>query len=173
MSVDLSDVDRGVYETLDLRVAQHPSETTAFMLVRVLAYCLEYEDGIVLTPGGVSAADTPAVAVYDLTGRMTKWVDVGLPDAERLHRASKRAGRVAVYTHRDVRQLLAQLEGQTIHHAAQVRIRALDRQPIEDAAGRLDRRTSFALSVGDGEVHLSFDAQTIGLPIRDYRLQQR
>jgi len=42
-AVQLADVDRGVYEDLSLRVARHPSETGAFMMTRVLAYCLEYE----------------------------------------------------------------------------------------------------------------------------------
>ena len=44
--IELADIDRGVYETLDLRVAKQPSETVEYMLMRVLAYCLEYEEGI-------------------------------------------------------------------------------------------------------------------------------
>jgi uncharacterized protein YaeQ len=43
LQVDLSDVDRGVYEALDLRVARHPSETMRYLLTRVIAYCLCYE----------------------------------------------------------------------------------------------------------------------------------
>ena len=95
-TIDLSDMDRGVYETLDVRVARHPSETMAYMLVRVLAYCLEYQEGISLTEG-VSSGDEPALLVRDLTGQVLAWIEVGLPDADRLHRASKRAARVAVY----------------------------------------------------------------------------
>ena len=41
--IELADMDRGVYETLDLRVARHPSESAEYMVVRVLAFCLEYE----------------------------------------------------------------------------------------------------------------------------------
>src|SRR4051794_41055618 len=102
--IQLSDIDRGVYETFDLRVARQPSETAEYMLTRVLAYCLEYTAGIALTEG-VAAGDEPAVLVRDLTGRITAWIEVGAPDAERLHRASKLGGRVAVYTHRDPAQL--------------------------------------------------------------------
>src|SRR5215216_6923208 len=108
-SIDLSDMDRGVYETLELHVARHPSETAEYMVVRVLAYCLEYQEGIALTEG-VSSGDEPALRVRDLTGRITAWIEVGMPDAARLHRGSKRAGRVAVYTHRDVRQLMGNLD---------------------------------------------------------------
>ena len=35
--IELSDIDRGVYESLDWRVACHPSEDSERMVVRVLA----------------------------------------------------------------------------------------------------------------------------------------
>ena len=172
VAVDVADMDRGVYEALELRVARHPSETAAFMLVRILAYCLEYCDGIEMT-AGVSSGDEPAIVVRDLTGRVTAWIEVGLPDAERLHRGSKLAGRVAVYTHRDVRQLLAQLAGAKIHHADTIPIRAFDRTAIEQIAERLDRRSSFALTVSGGDVHLSMGDQTFAVPLTEHRLTSR
>ena len=168
-TIDLSDMDRGVYETLDVRVARHPSETMAYMLVRVLAYCLEYQEGITLTEG-VSSGDEPALLVRDLTGQVLAWIEVGLPDADRLHRASKRAGRVAVYTHRDVRQLLSQLEGARIHRAADIPVRAFPRTVIDTIADRLDRRTSMAMSVTGGEIFLSLGQDTYTLPIEEHRL---
>jgi uncharacterized protein YaeQ len=169
ISIDLADMDRGVYEALELRVARHPSETLAYMLVRILAYCLEYVDGIEMT-AGVSSGDEPAVLVRDLTGRIVAWIEVGLPDAERLHRASKLAERVAVYTHRDVRQLLAQLDGHRIHRAAEIPIRAFDRAAIDRVAERLERRASFALAVSGGELHLSIGAATETIAMIEQRL---
>ena len=56
IEIALSDVDRGVYESLDLRVAQHPSESMRYMLTRTLAYCLSYEEGIAFSKGGLSDA---------------------------------------------------------------------------------------------------------------------
>ena len=170
LTIDLSDIDRGVYERLELRVARHPSETAAFMVVRVLAYCLEYTEGIELTAGGVSATDEPAVAVRDLTGRLTKWIEVGLPDAERLHRGSKAAGSVAVYTHRDIRQLLAQLEGAKIHRAAEICIRAFDRSAIEEVGDRLERRSSLALMISGGELTLSLADHVFVIAMGEHRL---
>jgi uncharacterized protein YaeQ len=171
VTIDLADMDRGVYEALELRVARHPSETAAYMLVRILAYCLEYGDGIEMT-AGVSSGDDPAVLVRDLTGRITAWIEVGLPDPERLHRGSKLAGRAAVYTHRDARQLLAQLDGARIHRADAIPIRAFDRSAIDTIAERLDRRSSFALSVSGGELHLSLGDQTFAIPMTEYRIAQ-
>ena len=78
---ELADIDRGVYETLSLRMARQPSETPEFMLTRFLAYCLEYTEGIALTEG-VAAGNEPAVLVRDMTGRITAWIEVGMPDAD-------------------------------------------------------------------------------------------
>ncbi len=169
VAVDLADMDRGVYEALELRVARHPSETAAYMLVRILAYCLEYVEGIEMT-AGVSSGDEPALLVRDPTGRITAWIDVGLPDAARLHRGMKLAGRVAVYTHRDARQLLAQLEGEKIHRASEIPIRAFDRTALEEVAERLERRTSFALTVSGGELHLAIGSRTVVIPMTEHRL---
>ena len=64
--VTLSDVDRAVYATIALRMAQHPSESEEYFVTRLLAYCLEYEEGIVFSRG-ISDADEPPIAVRDLT----------------------------------------------------------------------------------------------------------
>ena len=128
--IRLSDVDRSVYETLSLRVAQQPSETDEYLVTRVLAYCLEYTDGIAFTKG-LAEPDTPAITVRDLTGTLRGWIEIGSPDADRLHKASKASPRVAVYTHKDPRGLLRSLEGQRIHRAEALEIYAIDRTLLE------------------------------------------
>jgi uncharacterized protein YaeQ len=97
--VQLSDVDRGIYDTLELRLARHPSESEEFLCARLLAYCLEHREGLAFSKG-LADPDQPALEVRDLTGWVQAWIEVGVPDAARLHRASKAAPRVAVYTHR-------------------------------------------------------------------------
>ncbi len=170
LTLDLSHVDRGVYETLDLRVARHPSESAEYMLTRVLAYALEYQDGIAFTEG-VSAGDEPAVVVRDLTGRLTAWIEVGLPTAERLHRGHKLAGRAAVYTHRDARQWLAQVQGTRIHRAADIPLIGFDAATIEDAASRLERRTGLTISVVDAQLFLGIGEAQWTLPLVPTRLR--
>ena len=169
VTIDLSDLDRGVFETLELRVARHPSETAEYMLVRLLAYCLEYQEGIALTEG-VSSGDEPALVVRDLTGRVTAWIEVGLPDASRLHRGSKLAGRAAVYTHRDARQLLSQLSGAKIHRAAEIPIRAFDRTAVEELAALIERRASLAVSVSGGELLVALGERTFTLAVTEHRI---
>ncbi|WP_028081823.1 YaeQ family protein [Solimonas soli] len=152
-TIQLADMDRGVYENFELRVARQPSETAEFMLARLLAYCLEYQDGIALTEG-VAAVDEPAVLVRDLTGRITAWIEIGAPDAERLHRGSKLAGRAAVYTHRDPAPLLAQYAGRKIHRGDEIPVYELGRAFIAEVAPRLERRASLAITVTERQLYL-------------------
>ena len=77
VEVALSDVDRGVYEALDLRVAQHPSESMRYMLTRTLAYCLSYEEGIAFSKGGLSSTDEAPIAIKDRAGILLAWIDIG------------------------------------------------------------------------------------------------
>lgn len=139
-------MDRGVCERLDLRVARHPAEAADFLVARILAYCLEYSDGIAFSQG-IAAGDEPALWVNDATGRVITWIEVGLPDAARLHRGSKLAERTAVSTHRDVTQLLAQLAGKKIYRAEAIPVYALEQRVVAELAGLVERRTTLALAV--------------------------
>src|SRR5688500_226409 len=158
--VELSDTDRQVYESLALRVARHPSESEEYLVARVLAYLLEFDDGIEFSRG-VSDPDEPAIAVRDLTGAITSWIDIGTPDAARLHKASKTAGRVAVYTHKDPAQFLKQLAGERIHRAEALELYAFDRSLVADLVSRLERRLAFSLSVTDRELYLSIGSDNL------------
>jgi uncharacterized protein YaeQ len=168
LSIDLSNVDRGVYEKLEVRIARHPSETAEYMLVRVLAYCLEFQDGIMLTEG-VASADEPAILVRDMTGQIKAWIEVGLPDASRLHRGSKMAVRAAVYTHRG-RQLLSQLAGSKVHKSDSVPIYTLDSDFIEDVSKLIDRRSSIGLSITEQQIYLTISGKDFTTSIQQHRI---
>lgn len=158
--IELSHVDRGVYETLALRVACQPSETPEYLLTRVLAYCLEYAEGISFGKG-LAEPGEPALTVRDLTSALTVWVEVGAPDAARLHKASMSAPRVVVYTHKEPGQVLRQLAGERIHRADALELYSLDRDLLAGLAARLERRTAFGLSVSDGHMYLTIGEETL------------
>lgn len=167
--VQLADVDRGVYDDVTLRVARHPSETDSNMMLRVLAYCLEYQEGISFSEG-ISATDEPAVLVRDLTGRVTAWIEVGAPDAERLHHGGKLADRVAVYTHRDPAKLLASWAGKRIHRAEALVLRSFDAGFLDGAVAALARRNTMTVSVGDGLLYLELGGATLNSPVHEHRI---
>ena len=168
LDIDLADIDRGVYERLDLRIALQPSETIEYMLMRVFAYCLEYRDGIALTEG-VAAGDEPAVLIRDLTGRITAWIEVGMPDPARLHRGNKLAGRAAVYTHRDIRRLLAQLSGTHIHRLNDIPVYEFERNFVDEVAALLEKRSDLSMTITERELYLEIAGRTFSTRIVEHR----
>lgn len=146
LQIELSDVDRGVYEALDLRLARHPSESMPYLLTRVIAYCLCHEEGITFSKGGLSDTDEPPVAIRDLQGTLRAWIDVGTPSAERLHRASKACDRVVVFTQHDPALLLRQARDKAIHKADAIEIYAIEPSFLEALAGVTDRNARWTLT---------------------------
>jgi len=159
-TIRLSDVDRAVYETLELKVAQHPSEAKEYLVTRVLAYCLEYAEGIGFSRG-LAEPDEPPIAVKDLTGVLQAWIEIGSPDAARLHKAAKAAPRVAVYTHKDPAQLLRSLNGERIHRAEALELYSVGRDLVAALVKRLERRTQLDLSVTDRHLYVTIGGETL------------
>jgi uncharacterized protein YaeQ len=169
LTVRLADADRNVYETLTLRVAQHPSETSEYLVTRVLAYCLEYTEGIAFSKG-LSEPEEPAIAVRDLTGALHTWIDIGAPEAARLHKASKAARRVAVYAHRDVVPWFARIAGDRIHRSEAIEINVIDRDLVAALVSRLQRRMDIDLAVSDRNVYVSVADETYSGTVELHRL---
>lgn len=165
-TVNLADVDRGVYEELSLRAARHPSETDAYMVTRVLAYCLEYVEGIRFSEG-VSSTDEPAVLVRDATGRLTDWIEIGAPDAARLHHGSKLADRTIVYTHRDPVRVASVWAGKKIHQAERIMLRSFDPGFIDGAVAALERRSSMTLSITEGQLYLDLNGAALSSALHE------
>jgi uncharacterized protein YaeQ len=113
----------------------------------------------------------PAIAVRDLTGAMKTWIDIGTPDAPRLHKASKTAARVVVYTHKDPAQFLKQLAGERIHNSEALELYAFDRAMVAALVARLERRVAFSLAVTDQELYLSIGADNLTGTVQRLRHQ--
>jgi uncharacterized protein YaeQ len=163
-NIELANSDRDVYQSLELRVARHPSEAADYLLTRVLAYCLEYTEGIAFS-NGLSDPDEPTIAVRDLTGALQVWIDVGAPEAARLHRASKAAPRVVVYTHKDPAQLAARLSGERIHRVEALELYAVNREWLASLVEKIERRMKFSLTVSERHLYLSLGQDTMSTVI--------
>src|SRR6185295_8355237 len=137
--IALADSDRGVYEELDWRVAQHPSESERYLVARVIARALEHADGVEFSRGGVSDDDEPAIVQRDLRGDLQAWIEVGSPSPDRLHKATKLAPRVAVYCWKNVDQLAAAIAERGVHRADEIALRALPVELLDAVIATLDR----------------------------------
>lgn len=160
LKVQLSDVDRSVYESLDLRLAQHPSETDLYLVTRALAYSLLFEDGIEFGHG-LSNVDEPALLIKEPDGRIKAWIEVGTPSAERLHRASKASPRVCIFTQHDPQLILREAAKTPIHRAEQIELYVPDQALLRALAERVERAMSWELSRSGGTLYLTVGKDTL------------
>ena len=170
-SVQLSHVDRGVYEKVDIRLARHPSETERFLLTRLLAWCHLVEPGFAASKGGLSNADEPAFTVRTLDGRLLTWVEIGSPSADRLHKAAKAAPRVVVVTHHDDKWLADNLSGKKIHRVADIEVFAIEPSVLDRLAQHIgDRGCACEVTVSEGDLYVSAGGETIQTTLRKVQL---
>ena len=168
--IRLADVARGVYETFELRLAMHPSESAPFLLARVIAYCLNLQEGIELTQG-IGSPDEPALRVKDLTGTTRVWIDIGNPTARRLHKASKAAKSVRVYTYRDPEILIREMAGEEIHRAETIEVFSLDPKFLNRLGETLDRDNDWEVLHDEGELSVTVRGVTVHGELRSHRLR--
>lgn len=168
-SIDLSDTDRGVYENFKIPTALHPSESLEFMVARVLAYALEYSEGIAFS-AGIGATDEPALAIKSLDGAWNAWIDIGAPNSDRLHRAAKLARRVAVYCHRSAEVVFQQLSQSPIFRGDEVSFYSFDDDFISDLVGVLDRRNEVSVSRSDQTIYVHINGTDLSSRVTERRL---
>ena len=159
-SVQLSHIDRNLYESLQTTIAQHPSETAERLVARLLAYALCFEPGLAFTKG-VGAGDEPDLWVMGADGRVATWIEVGLPDHERLVKASRHSGRVILIAcgpslSRWVEQHLAKLAG-----IPNLTVIGLDQGILTRLADRLRRSITWSLTVTEGSLYIGVDGETL------------
>jgi uncharacterized protein YaeQ len=165
--IALADADRELYEQLDWRVAQHPSESERHLVARVIARALEHGDGVEFSRGGVSDDDEPAIVRRDLRGDLQAWIEVGSPSPDRLHKATKLAPRVAVYGWKNVEQLAEAIAERGVHRGDEVVLRALPLELLDGVVATLDRVNRWDLSVTGGVLYLATGVAQFDGAVRD------
>ena len=96
--LQISDMDRHYYDSHHLTIARHPSETDERMMVRIAAFALNAHERLEFCKG-LSSEHEAALWQKDLTGDITHWIDVGLPDEDRIRKAHNRADQVTLYAY--------------------------------------------------------------------------
>lgn len=168
--ITLSDVDRGVYEALDLRLARHPSESMRYLELRTLAYCLCYQEGIAFSKGGLSSTDEPPLCVRDQTGALEHWIEIGSPSAERLHRASKSSPNVTLFSAAELALLRREAATREIHKCEKIELFRVAPAFLDALEPVLARTTEFELVRNDGVVYLSVGASRFETALEPQRL---
>ena len=160
--IELSDLEKGSYVSLDFRAAQHPSESLTYLLTRVLAYTLSYEEGLEFSPGGLADPDSPCIRLLNSGGNPKIWIEIGNPSARKIHKASKAADKVKIYTYKDPQVLLNELNSEPIHRKDQLEIFSLDTHFLTDLESHAKKDNKWTVINMDGAIMVNgegFDLQ--------------
>ena len=157
-TLELSDIDRGVYETVEERVACHPSEDNERLVVRVLARALMHEEGLAFGRG-LSTPDDAALWTHSRVGEVERWIEVGAPTAERLHRSSKRCSTLQVFTHKLPIPLQREWSSRSVHRSESVEVVQLPREVVASLAADLSRAPHWFITVQEGQLNVSDGAE--------------
>ncbi|TVQ40376.1 MAG: YaeQ family protein [Wenzhouxiangella sp.] len=149
----LSDTDLGIYESLRMTVARHPSETEERLVARILAYGLWYDEALAFGRG-LSDVDEPALWSKSLDGQIEHWIEVGRPTSERLVWCARRYPRVSLLAYGSNRvwagNILPQVAGLDNLHIAQ-----LPQEPLDQLAIDLPRAIDWGLMITDDVMYVS------------------
>ena len=164
VNLQLSDVDRGIYESLQATVARHPSETEERLVARLLAYVIFFEPDLAFSKG-VGSGDEPDFWLKGPDDRVLLWVEVGLPEADRIIKASRHAERVGLIAcgralPKWEQQHLAKLEG-----VANLALITFDHAFIGSLVGSLNRSINWAVTINDGNLYINAGDDAFEAPL--------
>jgi uncharacterized protein YaeQ len=159
-AIQLSDIDRGQYESLQFTVARHPSETEERLLARILAYAIFYEPELSFTKG-VGAGEEPDLWIKGPDGRVRNWIEVGLPEAERLVKASRHSEQVVLCAFGASLQVWEKQQLPKLVGISNLTVISLDQVFLKRLVERLQRSISWSLTVTEGSLYLAIDGETL------------
>lgn len=150
--IELSDIPRSVYETLEFRVAQHPSESMPYLLTRILAYILNYEEDLTFAPTGLHDPDAAAIGVPDVHGGFKTLIEIGSPSARKLHKATKSAKTVKVYTYKNPITLIEEIRTEKVHRASELELYSVSTNFLSEIESLLKRDNRWGFLFNDGTI---------------------
>ena len=169
--IELADIDRGNYLTLDFRVVQHQSEVVQYLLSRVFAYALIYQENLEFSPSGLSDPDMPALLAKDPIGSIELWIEIGNPSAKRLHKAGKVAKKVVVYTYKSGDVLVKEILENEIHRAQDIQIFGFDSKFLTGLEGHLKKNNRWSLMLQQGQLDVNIAGETYSTEVRHFPVQ--
>jgi uncharacterized protein YaeQ len=161
VELQVSDMDRNVYQSHALTVAQHPSETEERLMVRLLAFALNADERLAFGRG-ISTDDEPDLWLRDLTGVIDLWIEVGQPDEQRLRKACGRAGEVRVYCFSGrSAEIWWKKNAAALERCGNLRVFEIPAETSQELAALAARNMKLQVLVQDGQVQVMDDARSV------------
>lgn len=150
--IELSDIPRSFYENLDFRAAQHPSESMPYLLTRILAYVLNYTEELTFAPTGLHDPDAAAMNIPEANGGFNTLIEIGSPSARKLHKATKSAKKVKIYTYKNPMTLIEEIKTEKVHRASEIELYSLSPAFLSEIEPLLKRDNRWGILINDGTI---------------------
>lgn len=170
--IDLTDVDRNVYEHLDFRIAMHPSESESFLLTRVLAYALNTQPDLRFSKEGLGTPEEPSISVKDAGESTQLWIEIGNPSAKKLHKASKTSPLVKIYTYKNPELLIQELVDAKIYQPERLQLFSFSETLLTSLAAGLERDNHWNLIHNDATLMIQVGSDSINGEVRMHSLER-
>ncbi|MBR9868844.1 MAG: YaeQ family protein [Oceanospirillales bacterium] len=164
VELQLSDTDRHCYETCNLTLAQHPSETLQRMMVRVLVYGINYHQDLGFTRG-LSSTDEPELWQVGPDGVVEHWIELGQASPERLRKAVSRAPKISLYAYGREVDTWWDKQGKAITDLPKVKAWRFHDSDVARLEDFVSRTMQLSLTISDGELFLSDNTNHLSLRV--------
>lgn len=163
IELNLTDMDRSVYENLRFTVARHPSETEERLAARLIAYALFYHEQLAFGRG-LSDVDEPALWEKSLDDRVLHWIEVGQPDAERITWCSRRTEKFSLVAYGNLRVWQNKVLD-SVRSLKNINVVGVNQEALENLARDLPRSVSWSVMISDGHLYVTDERGQHEIPL--------
>ena len=136
----------------------------------MLAYTLSFEEGIEFSPAGLADPDTACIRVMNMGGNQKLWIEIGNPSARKIHKASKAAGKVKIYTYKDPQVLLNELNSEIIHRKEELEIFSISSNFLDQLEKQIQKENRWTIINMDGSIMVNGEGFALQCDIQRHQM---
>jgi len=154
VSLNIADMDRHYYQSHELTMAQHPSETDFRFMVRLIAFMANANERLCFTKG-LSSDDEPELWIKTLTNDIELWIELGQPDEKRIRKACGRSRQVIIYTYNERKaKVWWEQQQEKLQRFSNLKVFHINAPGVDTM---VKRSMQLQCSIQDGEIYLNDD----------------
>jgi len=154
VELQLVDTDRDVYDSCNFTLSQHPSETQARMMVRLMVYALNFHSDLQFTKG-LSTQDEPDIWEISPSLEIEKWIEVGQASPERMRKGISRSPKVMLYAYGSETDVWWQKSEAAFKALPHIEVYKFEHRQIEKLVGLVSKKMQLTISIADGELYIN------------------
>jgi len=153
-------MDRNYYDSFQLTLAQHPSETAKRLMLRLVAYLYHANENLSFGRG-VSDEDEAAIWQINYSDEIELWIELGQIEFKRIKKASNKAHSVFVYCYGSSADIWWENNKTSLQQIKNLTVKKFPADLAEQLEKFLDRNMELQCSIQDSEMWLTCGEETI------------